>query len=165
MIEEQREQRLREHGVELALSDPEGEDLRVWTLRILTSGVDATSTLGKALRTAGAQAIEFEMVVPRGFPVEPPLLRAIRPRFGQGSFFVHQYGALCLEILSKQGWTPAMPLAQLGVQVKAMMSQGSGHILDLGTCGDPGPDGRKQAWAVSRQIERSHQDWNTFGFS
>lgn len=162
MVEEQKADRLKEHGVELSLSDPDGEDLRVWTLRVHTSGVDAKCALGVALRTVRADAIEFEMVVPPSFPVAPPMLRVIRPRFQRGSFFVQQHGALCLEILSAQGWTPAMSLPQLGVQVKAMMSQGGGHIADLGTCGDPGPEGRERAWAVMRQIESIHQDWNKF---
>jgi len=163
--EEQRAGHLEEHGLRLALCDPQGEDLRAWSLHILSHAVDETCSLGRELRAHGVEAVELEVWIPDAFPVEPPLLRVIRPRFSQGSFFVHQHGALCLEILTRQGWTPAMSLPQLGVQVKTMMSQGSGTVSGPGAMGDPGPAGREAAWATSRLIESAHSDWQSFSTS
>lgn len=161
-IEEQRTKYAEEHGVCLELSDSEGSDLRAWSLAILSRGVDKASVLGKELQALNVEAIELEVWIPNGFPLEPPQLRVIRPFFRTGSFFVQQHGALCLEILTKQGWTPAMSLLQLGVHVKTMMSQGNGTVSGTGQMGDPGPAGRERAWATARLIESSHRDWKPF---
>merc|ERR1712083_153030 len=98
------------------------------TLRILTSGVDASCTLGKQLQAHAVDAILLELWVPNGYPVTPPQVRIIQPSFSIGSFWVQSAGALCLEILTGAGWTPAMSLPQLGVHIKTMMSQGRGVI-------------------------------------
>jgi len=162
LIEEQRAKHLEEHSLELALSDPDGGDLRVWTLRLLSKGIDEACKLGKELRAHSIDAIVLEIWIPDAFPVEPPRLRVIQPCFNPGSFWVQAHGALCLEILTKQGWTPAMALPQLGVQVKSMMCQGNGSVSGIGFMGDPGPEGREKAWAVSERIESAHSDWNKF---
>jgi len=157
-IEEQKSQHLSEYGVALELLDPEGTDLRAWSLRILASSVDASCQLGQQLRLHGVDAIELDLWIADAFPMEPPRLRVIRPCFGNGSFFVHQHGALCLEVLTKQGWSPALSLLKLGVQVKTMMSQGQGSISSCNVM----PGSREQAWSVSRTIESAHPDWQKF---
>merc|ERR1711972_1243206 len=105
---------------------------------------------------------EVELWIPDAFPVEPPRARVLRPQFGKGSFFVYQHGALCLEILTKQGWSPATSLMQLGVQVKIMMSQGQGSVIGPGAVGEPGARGREKAWATSQHIDDAHSDWKVF---
>lgn len=156
---EQREKLSKEDGVELDLADPEGSDLRVWLLRLMTPGIDPQSALGKQLRQFGVPAIDIEVWVPDGFPYEPPRLRILKPSFSTGSFWVQTHGALCLEVLTKQGWSPAMSLPQLGVHVKTMMSQvPGGTISGTGAIGGS----RESAWATSTAIEASHQDWNPF---
>mmetsp|Transcript_19306 Transcript_19306/g.42071 ORF Transcript_19306/g.42071 Transcript_19306/m.42071 type:complete len:538 (-) Transcript_19306:143-1756(-) len=162
-VEEQREKSRMEHGVELSLVDEEGGDLRIWSLKILAHGVDADSHLGKQLRAHSINAICFEVWIPDNFPVEPPRVRVLRPNFTIGSFFVQSNGALCLEILTSQGWSPAMSLLQLAQQVKAMMSQGSGNIHSAG--GDDRRSdaaARDRAWATQKQIEAVHTDWDSF---
>lgn len=160
LIEEQRSQHLAAHGLQVTLSNPEGNDLRTWSLRIISSGVDAQCDLGKKLRAQCIEAIELEIWIPNGFPVQPPVVRVLRPCFNRGSFWVQDAGALCLEILTKHGWSPAMSLPQLGVHVKTMMSQANGTISGPGAMGNPGPAGREQALQASRRIESAHRDWN-----
>jgi len=161
-IEQQRAENLADHGVELSLFDSEGNDLRAWSLRILTQNIDAACKLGAELRAHDVPAIELEMWIPDGFPMQPPQLRVLRPLFAKGSFFVQDHGALCLEILTKQGWTPAMPLTTLGVQVKAMMSQGRGTVIGRTSQVAPGAEGRETARRVAKRIEALHKDWQHF---
>merc|ERR1712086_4469 len=131
-MEQQKAKNLQEHGLEFSLTDPEGNDLRVWTLRLHTSSVDADSRLGKQLREWNVPAIIFEVWIPDGFPTSPPKVRVMQPTVSAGSFWVHQYGALCLEILTRQGWSPATSLVQLGVALKNMMTHGNGSISNSG---------------------------------
>lgn len=152
-----RQQFLDEHGVEASLLDE--NDLQVWKVLIHASGVDADCQLGKQLRIWRVHAVELEVWIPSTFPVEPPRLRVLSPVFNSGSFFVHDHGALCLEALTKQGWSPAMTLPKLGVQVKAMMVQGKGSISGTGSYGS---SSRQAAWKLAGKIEDAHQDWQPF---
>merc|ERR1711972_928291 len=102
--------------------------------------------------------IELEVWIPDLFPVSPPKVRVLRPYFQTGSFFVQSHGALCLDLLTKQGWTPAMPLLQLGVQIKMMMSQGTGSVISASAIGG----NREAAWATAQHIEDVHADWKHF---
>jgi len=158
-MELQRAKNLEEHGLELTLADPEGADLRAWTLRLHASSVDADCSLGKELRRWNVPEIVFEVWIPVGFPTSPPKVRVLKPTFNNGSFWVHQYGALCLEILTRQGWSPATSLVQLGVALKNMMSQGNGSISSpVGSVGMLQSD-RERAWQRADAIEASHKDW------
>mmetsp|Transcript_36680 Transcript_36680/g.93466 ORF Transcript_36680/g.93466 Transcript_36680/m.93466 type:complete len:205 (+) Transcript_36680:228-842(+) len=161
-IEAHRAKTLSEHGVELDLSDPSGTDLRAWRLRILSSSFDQQGSLGGQLRALCIDAVELEVWIPNHFPDEPPKVRVLQPSFKPGSFFVHQHGALCLELLTRQGWPSATTLPMLGVQIKNDMSQGKGTVSGPGPMGDPGPAGRSAAWAAARKIESAHSDWNSF---
>lgn len=158
-IEEKKADYLAEHGLSISLADPEGSDLRVWSLILRAEKVDADSTLGKALRHSRAAEIEFEVWIPNGFPISPPKVRVLRPTFGQNSFFVQAHGALCMETLTNQGWSPALSLLQLGVQIKTIMSSGSGSILSLNSMGD---GCREQAWKTFERVESAHADWKNF---
>ncbi|CAE8590422.1 unnamed protein product [Polarella glacialis] len=161
-IQEQHDQNL-EHGIELSLCDEEGTDLRAWNLCIHSSGVDRDSALGKELLRWEIKAIVLEVWIPDGFPSAPPRLRVRRPCFEPGSFFAHHFGALCLEILTAQGWAPATSLLQLGIQVKNSMTQGQGTIQGIGSMGESGSGGRQAAFTVAQQIEAAHEkDWDAF---
>lgn len=158
-IEKDREKNITELGVDLSLSDPEGNDLRLWTLRLLTSGVDAKCALGEQLRQKDVEAIEFEIWIPDGFPRAPPKVRVLRPTFSIGSFYVQAHGALCLELLSAEGWSPAASLVQLGLQIKSQMSAGEGSLRSREAMAERSDASRQQAWKVFRVIEEGHSDW------
>eukprot|EP00439_Symbiodinium_sp_Y106_P040398 s4546_g4.t4 len=151
--EARKEELLREHGLELSLCDPDGGDLRIWSLRLLTQGVDIGSEFGRQLRRWNIDAVELEIWIPDAFPTSPPKVRVLKPYFDSGSFRVHSYGALCMEVLSSQGWSPGLTLAQLGVQIKDIMLQGSGRISGTGTMADPGAAGRRRAMDIADRIE------------
>jgi len=157
--EARKEELLREHGLELSLCDPDGGDLRIWSLRLLTQGVDIGSEFGRQLRRWNIDAVELEIWIPDAFPTSPPKVRVLKPYFDSGSFRVHSYGALCMEVLSSQGWSPGLTLAQLGVQIKDIMLQGSGRISGTGTMADPGAAGRRRAMDIADRIEAHHSDW------
>jgi ubiquitin-protein ligase len=161
-MEQNRAETLKEHGLELVLADPEGNDLRIWTLSIHTSGIDSDCELGKELRRYAIPTISFEVWIPDDFPVAPPKLRVLKPCFSKGSFWVYGYGALCLETLSRSGWSAAMSLIALGVQVKFMMSSQPGTVAGPEATAGSSRSDRERAWGVFDGIEKTHKDWDTF---
>jgi len=163
-MEKDRAQNLKDHGVEVTLADSEGSDLRVWNLCLHSKALDADSQLYQELCRLNVDTIDLEVWIPNTFPSAPPQARVLKPCFNAGSFFVHKHGALCMEILTQQGWSPAMSLSQLGLQVKATMQQGKGSIAGRGFMGDPGPAGRREAAGVANMLEQAHErDWSSFG--
>lgn len=144
-------------GIDLALFDPTGNDMRVWALKIHTRSIDPHCLLGKELRRLDILAVELELWIPDEFPIGPPRVRVLRPTFERGSFFVFD-GALCLEILTTQGWSPAMSLVRLGVQIKDDISRGTGVVMRDSVSSVS----RDVAWRTSKRLEAAHQDWRHF---
>mmetsp|Transcript_50439 Transcript_50439/g.117670 ORF Transcript_50439/g.117670 Transcript_50439/m.117670 type:complete len:112 (+) Transcript_50439:3-338(+) len=102
----------------------------------------------------------MEIWIPDAFPSAPPSVRVLKPCFASGSFRIHSSGALCMEVLTNQGWSPGLTLAQLGVQIKDILQQGQGRISGVGFMSEPGSAGRQRAMNVSKLLEEAHQtDW------
>merc|ERR1712136_544788 len=55
-------------GIDLALFDPTGNDMRVWALKIHTRSIDPDCLLGKELRRLDILAVELELWIPDEFP-------------------------------------------------------------------------------------------------
>ncbi|CAE7286633.1 unnamed protein product [Symbiodinium pilosum] len=158
-MEVRKDELVREHGLELSLCDPAGSDLRIWSLRLLARGLDPSTELGRQLQSWTIDAVDLEIWIPDAFPTSPPKVRVLKPCFESGAFRVHSYGALCMEVLTRQGWSPGLTLAQLGVQIKDVMMQGSGRISGRGPMADLGARGRQYAIDVADRIEAHHSDW------
>lgn len=103
--------------------------------------------------------MELELWIPQSFPHAPPAVRVMRPCFAQGSFWVHEHGALCMEVLTQSGWSPALSLAQLGVQIKDLLVSGTGHLINAGSMASSGPAARQRAIEVAHRLEQYHADW------
>lgn len=60
------------------------------------------------------------------FSFEPPFVRLVAPAILNG--FVLGGGALCMEILTKQGWTSAYGVESLIMQIAATLVKGKARI-------------------------------------
>ena len=76
-----------------------------------------------------AGRVDLEIRFPDQYPFEPPKVRVVKPRFKPRTGFVIN-GALCMELLSKDGWTPAMSVVALIQSIKGIFWEGKGR-LDL----------------------------------
>lgn len=145
----------RDHGVEFTF----GDDFRFSTFRIFADQMSSATTLGRELRSKSVRAMEFEIMVPNGYPAEPPHVRLVSPQISAGNFFVQQHGALCLEVLSSSGWSPALTMEQVALQIKSMMADASGSIsMSIFTSAYS----REGAWTTAKAVE-SHHDNHGWG--
>merc|ERR1711957_477561 len=55
-------------------------------------------------------AIQMELLFSPAFPMEPPFVRVIRPRFAFHTGHVTVGGSICIELLTSSGWSPAYTL-------------------------------------------------------
>jgi len=60
------------------------------------------------------------------FPFEPPFVRVIQPVISGG--YVLGGGAICMELLTKHGWSSAYSLESLVLQISATLVKGKARI-------------------------------------
>merc|ERR1719199_2071977 len=106
--------------------EPKSEDsMDTWTIRLF--GFDADSNLSQDLLVLGLEHIELEMRFPEQYPFEPPFVRVVRPRFKRQTGFVMN-GALCMELLTKDGWNPINDIESVIVSVRSLLVVGDGRL-------------------------------------
>lgn len=83
--------------------DDEDQMMNKWSIRLFK--FDEDSNLAKDMKVLGIDHIELEMTFPDDYPFQPPFCQIVRPRFQKGTGFVID-GALCMELLTADGWNP-----------------------------------------------------------
>lgn len=75
-------------------------------------------------------AVVMDLMFPSDYPLQPPFIRVVRPRFQMHSGHVTIGGSICMEALTPSGWMPTMALENIFVEVRSQMVEGGGR-LDL----------------------------------
>jgi ubiquitin-conjugating enzyme E2 Q len=83
---------------------------------------DPKLPLAKDLKQANMKTVVLELRFPPGFPMSPPFVRVIRPRFLEfangGGGHVTAGGAMCMELLTNSGWLPTASIESVLLQVR-----------------------------------------------
>ncbi|KAK4455728.1 ubiquitin-conjugating enzyme E2 Q2 [Podospora aff. communis PSN243] len=78
--------------------------------------------LAQDMKAAGITSVVMEIRFPKDFPMQPPFVRVIRPRFlpfmNGGGGHVTGGGAMCMELLTNTGWSPANSMESVLLQVR-----------------------------------------------
>jgi ubiquitin-conjugating enzyme E2 Q len=101
------------------------ESLDVWRIRLFQ--FDPDSNLAQDLVVLGVDAVELEMSFPDQYPFEPPFVRVVSPRFKRQTGFVMN-GALCMELLTKDGWNPINDIESVIVSIRSLLVVGDGRL-------------------------------------
>jgi ubiquitin-conjugating enzyme E2 Q len=112
-----------EAGFSLAPSSEDSMDL--WTIKLFQ--FDEESNLSKDMRVLNIDHIQLEMKFPDQYPFEPPFVRVVRPRFKRQTGFVMN-GALCMELLTKEGWNPINDIESVIVSIRSLLVVGDGRL-------------------------------------
>jgi len=129
----------------------DNKDLYLWKVFIteFEKGLPITNDMERF----GIKEIEFEMKFPQNFPMSPPFIRIIKPRFQHLTGHVTQAGALCMQILTDKYWSPACSLESLIVTIKSEIMEGDGRL-------DPSkyhiPYGEKEARESFHRVSMGH---------
>lgn len=75
---------------------------------------------------AESQHIHLGIIFADDFPFAPPFVRVIRPLITGG--YVLSGGAICMEVLTKQGWSSAYSIESLILQISATLVKGKARI-------------------------------------
>jgi len=106
--------------------EPACEDsMDKWTIKLF--GFDQDSNLAKDLLVCNLECVQLEMSFPAQYPFEPPFVRVVSPRFVRQTGFVMN-GALCMELLTKDGWNPINDIESVIVSIRSLMVVGDGRV-------------------------------------
>lgn len=108
----------------------EKDNLYEWNVKL--KQVDKDSPLAADMRQLSKSSwnqdhLLFQFIFTSTFPFEPPFVRLVSPVVTNG--FVLSGGALCMELLTKQGWTSAYSVESLITQISATLVKGNARIL------------------------------------
>ncbi|KXG45753.1 Ubiquitin-conjugating enzyme, E2 [Penicillium griseofulvum] len=91
-----------------------------WIVELHT--FDPTLPLAQDLKAIDQKSIVLELRFPQQFPMDPPLVRVIRPRFLEfaagGGGHVTAGGSMCMELLTHSGWLPTASIESVLLQVR-----------------------------------------------
>lgn len=96
------------------------ENLFQWIVQF--HSFDPSLPLAKDMDTRGITSIMLEFRFGRDYPMSPPFVRVIRPRFlpflEGGGGHVTAGGAICSEMLTNSGWSPVMSMESVFLQIR-----------------------------------------------
>ncbi|KAF5001474.1 hypothetical protein FDECE_10937 [Fusarium decemcellulare] len=83
---------------------------------------DKNLPLAQDMMRAGCSSIVLELRFGASYPISPPFVRVVRPRFlpfaQGGGGHVTAGGAICSELLTNSGWSPALSLEKVFIEVR-----------------------------------------------
>ncbi|KAI9823559.1 MAG: hypothetical protein M1819_001166 [Sarea resinae] len=84
--------------------------------------INKTLPLAQDMKAQGLSSIVLELRFGKDFPISPPFVRIIRPRFlsfvSGGGGHVTAGGALCMELLTNTGWSAVSSIESVLLQVR-----------------------------------------------
>ncbi|KAI0431324.1 hypothetical protein F5Y09DRAFT_304974 [Xylaria sp. FL1042] len=99
------------------------ENMFEWIVEL--HSFDPSLPLAQDMKKAGITSIVVGIRFLRGFPVTPPFVRVIKPRFLPfsmgGGGHVTSGGAMCMELLTNTGWSPVSSMESVLLQVRLAM--------------------------------------------
>lgn len=73
-------------------------------------------------------AVVMEVLFPDSFPMEPPFIRLVRPRFQMHTGHITIGGSVCMQLLTPSGWLPTVSLENVFVAIRSEMVEGGGRL-------------------------------------
>lgn len=99
-----------------------------WNIRLMS--VDPDSPLHNDLlllkEKEGKDSILLNIMFKETYPFEPPFVRVVHPIISGGYVLVG--GAICMELLTKQGWSSAYTVEAVIMQIAATLVKGKARI-------------------------------------
>ncbi|XP_011504603.1 PREDICTED: ubiquitin-conjugating enzyme E2 Q2 [Ceratosolen solmsi marchali] len=104
------------------------DSLYEWNIRLKC--VDPDSPLHNDLvllkEKEGKDSILLNMLFKESYPFEPPFVRVVYPMISGGYVLIG--GAICMELLTKQGWSSAYTVEAVIMQISATLVKGKARI-------------------------------------
>jgi len=131
-----------------SLQPKDEEKMDKWLIKLFQ--FDEDSNLAKDMEIVGVDHVELEMSFPDQYPFEPPFVRVVKPKFKRQTGFVMN-GALCMELLTKEGWNPINDIESVIVSIRSLLVVGDGRLAAVADL----PDEQRASLLNSKKKERT----------
>ena len=143
---------------------------------------DNSLPLAQDMKQRDCESIVLELRFGAGFPISPPFVRVIRPRFKLfsqgGGGHILAGGAVCSELLTNTGWSPVLSMDKVFIQVRLGLCdserparletpRGGGSPQDYGIFEAVGAYKRAAAshgWSIPDDLKTYTDMWAGLGF-
>lgn len=121
-------QEIKDLGIRVETRD---DNLYIWDIYL--SKFDPDALICKDLKEKGIEEVRVEILFAHGgekrvYPISPPFVRIVWPRFQFHTGHITIGGSFCIELLTNQGWSSVYRIENLLVQLKAMIVEGHGRL-------------------------------------
>lgn len=115
------------------------DSLYEWSVKMTAEGFPEKCLLMDDLRqfakaNSAEAAVVMHVVFPREYPMFPPFIRVVRPRFQMHSGHVTIGGSVCMQLLTPSGWLPSVSLENVFVSIRSEMVEGGGRLDFSSNC-------------------------------
>lgn len=115
-----------------------GDNMYVWRVRFDLQRYEISKELkadfvalaGRLGRDVQSLKLEYEVIFPEAYPINPPFIRVVQPRFAFHTGHVTVGGSICMESLTPTGWSSARSIESYFVEIISLINIGNAR-LDL----------------------------------
>lgn len=110
------------------------DSLYRWCVKMHADGFPNDCSLRNELRrfgtehSSGLAAIVMDVQFPDTYPMDPPFIRVVRPRFQFHTGHITLGGSVCMQLLTPSGWLPSVALETVFVAIRSEMVEGGGRV-------------------------------------
>ena len=79
-------------------------------------------------RTDKEIRLEYEVMFPENYPIAPPFIRVVFPRFAFRTGHVTIGGSICMQSLTPAGWSSARSLESYFVEIISLINAGEARL-------------------------------------
>ena len=103
------------------------DDLFLWEVRLF--GFDPKDEqIARDMAAHGVKDIVLRIRFPEDYPLSPPFCRVLRPRFEFHTGHVTLGGSICMELLTRRGWSPENTVEALCMSIRSTWLAGGARL-------------------------------------
>lgn len=115
-------------GVNIECQLKAEDRLDVWNVLFHRDNIPKENTLYKQLEERNIDNIKLEVTFPCNYPIEPPFVRVVYPRFKYRTGHITLGGSVCMDILTNEKWVPVMTVDKVMLQIKMLLIDGDAEL-------------------------------------
>lgn len=104
------------------------ENINLWHVHLkMDDEMTLDEPLVKDMAMYGIKFIKLEFIFER-YPITPPFIRIISPRFENITGHITTGGSICMELLTTQGWDVNVSIEPILISIKSLIFEGKGRL-------------------------------------
>jgi hypothetical protein len=124
-------------GLDYKFDLPDEDNINKWRVDVNRSNffdsdpsvqLTAQTPLYQDMVACGIDSIQFEITLPDDYPLSPPFIRIITPRFVHLTGHITIGGSICSELLMKQNWVPTLSILKVMIIICHNMIDGGARL-------------------------------------